>query len=42
MQSTIGRLLLLGLTDDELRRVFENELVKARAQRQLAVGGGKS
>jgi GntR family transcriptional regulator len=40
MQSTIGRLLLLGLTDDELRRVFENEL--ARAQRQLGVAEGKS
>src|SRR3984885_13046527 len=40
MQSTIGKLSLLGLTDDELRRVFENEL--ARAQRQLGVAEGKS
>jgi GntR family transcriptional regulator len=39
MQSTVGRLVLLGLTDDELRRIFENEL--ARAQRQLGVAEGK-
>jgi GntR family transcriptional regulator len=42
MQSTIGRLLSLGLTDEELRRVFENELVQARPQRQLGVEEGKS
>jgi GntR family transcriptional regulator len=42
MQSTIGRLLSLGLTDEELRRVFENELVQVRAQRQLGVEEGKS
>src|SRR6202035_1937432 len=32
MRAAVGRLALLGLTDDELRRVFENEL--AQAQRQ--------
>jgi GntR family transcriptional regulator len=37
MQSTIGRLMVLGLTDDELRRVFENELAQASRQRQLGV-----
>jgi GntR family transcriptional regulator len=37
MQSTIGRLMVLGLTDGELRRVFENELAQASRQRQLGV-----
>jgi GntR family transcriptional regulator len=32
MQSTIGRLQVLGLTEDELRRVFENELAQTRAK----------
>jgi GntR family transcriptional regulator len=41
MQSTIGRLLVLGLTDDELRRVFENELAQASAQRQLGIAERK-
>jgi GntR family transcriptional regulator len=34
-QSAIERLMSLGLTEDELRRVFENELAQARADRQL-------
>jgi GntR family transcriptional regulator len=34
-QSTIERLMSLGLTEDELRRVFENELAQARAERRL-------
>jgi GntR family transcriptional regulator len=41
MQSTIGRLMVLGLTDDELRRVFENELAQAGGQRQLGVAERK-
>jgi GntR family transcriptional regulator len=35
MQSTVERLLSSGLTQDELRRVFENELAQARAQQRL-------
>ena len=35
MQSTIERLVAMGLTNDELRRVFENELAQAKVQRQL-------
>jgi GntR family transcriptional regulator len=35
VQSTIDRLLALGLTEDELRRAFENELAQARAQHRL-------
>ncbi len=42
MQSTIGRLVSLGLTEDELRRVFENELAQAKGQRLLGVPGRKS
>ena len=42
MQSTIGRLVALGLTDDELRRVFENELAQVRGQQLLGVAGRKS
>lgn len=34
-QSAIERLMSLGLTEDELRRVFENELAQARAERRL-------
>jgi hypothetical protein len=41
MQSTIGRLVSLGLTDDELRRVFENELAQVRGQQLLGVAGRK-
>jgi GntR family transcriptional regulator len=35
VQSTIERLIALGLTEDELRRAFENELAQASAQRRL-------
>ena len=35
VQSALERLAPLGLTEDELRRVFENELAQARAARQL-------
>jgi GntR family transcriptional regulator len=38
MESAVERLLLLGLTEDELRRAFENELAQARAKRQLGRG----
>jgi GntR family transcriptional regulator len=33
VQSAVERLMLLGLTEDELRRLFENELAQARAER---------
>jgi hypothetical protein len=42
MQSTIGRLVSLGLTEDELRRVFENELAQVRGQLLLRAAGRKS
>ena len=35
MQSMVERLIALGLTEDELRRVFENELSQARGREQL-------
>ena len=35
VQSALDRLAPLGLTEDELRRVFENELAQSRAARQL-------
>ena len=35
VQSAIERLIALGLTEDELRRTFENELAQANAQRRL-------
>lgn len=35
VQSAIERLGSLGLTEDELRRVFENELAQARAEGRL-------
>jgi len=42
VQPAIERLMLLGLTEEELRRVFENELAQARAERRLGpVGEGK-
>ena len=34
VQSAIERLASLGLTEDELRRVFENELSQARAKKR--------
>jgi GntR family transcriptional regulator len=33
MESAVERLLLFGLTEDELRRAFENEVAQARAKR---------
>jgi GntR family transcriptional regulator len=38
MESAVERLLLLGLTEDELRRAFENELAQAQAKRRLVSG----
>ena len=35
VQSAMERLAPLGLTEDELRRVFENELAQSRTARQL-------
>jgi GntR family transcriptional regulator len=35
MQGTLESLLSLGLTRDELRRTFENELAKVDAERQM-------
>jgi GntR family transcriptional regulator len=35
VQSAIERLIALGLTEDELRRAFENELAQAAAQHRL-------
>jgi len=35
VQPAIERLMLLGLTEEELRRLFENELAQARAERRL-------
>jgi GntR family transcriptional regulator len=35
VQSALERLAPLGLTEDELRRVFENELAQSRAARPL-------
>jgi GntR family transcriptional regulator len=35
MESAIERLLSLGLTEDELRRTFENELAQANPKRAL-------
>jgi GntR family transcriptional regulator len=35
VQPAVERLLLLGLTEDELRRVFENELARACAEAHL-------
>jgi GntR family transcriptional regulator len=34
MQSTVERLISLGLSEEELRRAFENELAQVRAQEQ--------
>ena len=40
--SAIERMLALGLTDDELRRVFENELAQVRGERgKDGAGRGK-
>ncbi len=42
VQHAVERLLELGLTDDELRRVFENELAQARAGTNLAKAGDEN
>ena len=43
MQSAIERLILMGLTEDELRRAFENELAQAREERRMeGASEGKS
>jgi len=34
-RAAVDRMLSLGLTEDELRRVFENELAQTRAERRL-------
>jgi GntR family transcriptional regulator len=39
IQSSVGRLMSLGLTEEELRRVFENELAQAREQRRAGAAG---
>jgi GntR family transcriptional regulator len=41
VQSAIEKLAALGLTEDELRRVFENELAQARVEKRLANAEGK-
>ncbi|HTH54029.1 MAG TPA: GntR family transcriptional regulator [Edaphobacter sp.] len=38
VESTVERLLSMGLTEDELRRVFENELAQANAKREVVTG----
>ena len=38
VQPAVERLLLLGLTEDELRRVFENELTKACVEARSGKG----
>jgi GntR family transcriptional regulator len=35
LHAALERLMLSGLTEDELRRVFENELAQAREERKL-------
>jgi GntR family transcriptional regulator len=43
VQSMIERLASLGLTEEELRRVFENELAQSRAEGRLgSAAGGKA
>ena len=39
VQSVSERLISLGLSEDELRRVFENELIRARQERDLEKQG---
>jgi len=41
VQAALERLAPLGLTEDELRRVFENELAQAGAEKRLGNGEGK-
>jgi GntR family transcriptional regulator len=42
MEQTIERLLQQGLTEDELRRAFENELAKAEERRGTAARTGRT
>jgi GntR family transcriptional regulator len=42
LSAAIGRMLSLGLTEEELRRVFENELSQTDGQRVSAVAERKS
>ncbi len=43
MHAAIERLIALGLSEDELRRAFENELAQVSVDRRLeGVGEGKS
>ena len=35
MESAVERLILMGLTEDELRRAFENELAQASTKQRL-------
>jgi GntR family transcriptional regulator len=41
VQSALERLASLGLTEDELRRVFENELAQARMEGRLGKVGAR-
>jgi GntR family transcriptional regulator len=42
VQSMVERLASLGLTEEELRRIFENELAQSRAEGRLGkAAGGK-
>jgi GntR family transcriptional regulator len=41
VQSTLERLAPLGLTEEELRRVFENELAQLRLEGAPEIGEGK-
>jgi GntR family transcriptional regulator len=38
MRTTMERLVSLGLTDDEIRRVFENEFAQGQGQRRPGAG----
>jgi GntR family transcriptional regulator len=38
MRTTMERLVSLGLTDDEIRRVFESELAQGQGQRRAGAG----
>jgi len=39
VRTAVDRMHALGLTDDELRRVFENELAQTHAERRLTSSG---
>ncbi len=42
VQATVERLISSGLTEDELRRVFENELAQIRVQRRSTMMKGRT